>query len=543
MTRMYSIIHGRTLNTGRVQTPTLALMVKRQAEIENFKAEIYFSLTVNLESFFAYAKVGTKQEAEDIIERSKGKNAIVKSVDKQRRRENPPPLYDLTALQRDANRYFGVSAQQTLDSMQSMYERQCVTYPRTDSMYITSDMEAPTKSLIENLLGGGTYDNITSERYNREKIAVKQIVNDKKVSDHHAILPTSKVTAELYNNLPAVEKKIMTLIIYRLIIAVYTTHIYMATKVVLDVVGMEFTATGKEILDYGYRTVEERLKAVLRAGSDKSKRADSLVDVILPEMAEGSTFSVVDMISEEKQTQPPRPYTEDTLLSAMETAGKAIDDAELREAMKDSGLGTPATRASMIEHIIKCGYMSRQAKNLIPTEAGKLYISLVLDKVKEPEMTAEWEKQLSEIQKGKLSGEIFMNGITKFLNEVVAETKNCPREKTAAPIFTTIAREILGVCPRCGKNIVEQLKSYSCESGKGGCGFAVWKKISEKAISTAQVKKLLAKGRTDVIKGFKSKAGNIFNARLVISEKEGTKQASFEFLNDSKDGKDAKDGN
>lgn len=542
LTRMYSILHGRTLNTGRVQTPTLALIVKRQMDIENFKPEIYFALTANLGSFLAYAKVGSKGEAEDIVGRSKGKNAVVKSVEKQKKRENPPPLYDLTALQRDANRYFGVSAQQTLDNMQSMYERQLVTYPRTDSRYITSDMESPTKTLIENMLGAGVYDNITSERYNREKITVKQIVNNKKVSDHHAILPTSKVTADVYNNLNAVEKKILTLIIYRLIAAVYTAHVYMATKAILDIEGVEFTATGKEILDYGYRTVEERMKSVLKSNSnsDKSKRADSLVDVILPEMKEGDVFPVQDMTYEEKQTQPPRPYTEDTLLSAMETAGKAIDDAELREAMKDSGLGTPATRASIIEHIIKCGYMSREAKNLIPTQAGRTYISLVLDKVKEPEMTAEWEKQLAEIQKGKLAGDVFMDGITGFIKEIIEETKKNPPSENAAAIFAA-SREILGKCPRCGKNILEQPKSYSCESGKEGCGFVVWKKMSEKNISAAQVKKLLTKSRTDLLKGFKSKAGNQFDAYLVMTEKDGIKQASFEFANYPKETKNKED--
>ena len=530
LTRMYSVLHGRTLNTGRVQTPTLALIVKRQADIENFKPETYFALTANLGSFLAYAKVNSKGEAVDIVERSKGTNAVVKSVEKQKKRENPPPLYDLTALQRDANRFFGVSAQQTLDNMQDMYERQLVTYPRTDSRYITSDMESPTKGLIENLLGAGVYDSITSERYNRDKIAVKQIVNNKKVTDHHAILPTGKLTTAAYNSLSPVEKKLMTLIIYRLIISVYTTHIYMATKVALDIVGVEFTATGKEILDYGYRTVEEKMKSTLKDGSDKTKRADSLVDVILPEMKEGDVFPVQDMTYEEKQTQPPRPYTEDTLLSAMETAGKAIDDAELREAMKDSGLGTPATRASIIEHIIKCGYMTREAKNLIPTQAGKTYISLVIDKVKEPEMTAEWEKQLSEIQKGKLSSEIFMNGIADFLKEIIGETKNKPQSETGEPVFT-FTKEIAGICPVCGENVLEQIKCYSCESGKNGCGFVIWKKIAGKTISLPLAKVLLSKGRSKVLKGFRSKAGKPFEAMLVITEKDGGKQVSFEFSN------------
>ncbi|MCL2775410.1 MAG: DNA topoisomerase 3 [Oscillospiraceae bacterium] len=540
LTRMYSVLHGRTLNTGRVQTPTLALIVKRQAEIENFKPELYYSLTANLGSFLAYTKVNSKKEAEDIAERSKGTNAVVKSVEKQKKRENPPPLYDLTALQRDANRYFGVSAQQTLDTMQNMYERQLVTYPRTDSRYITSDMETSTKSLIENLLGAGVYDNITSERYNKEKITVKQIVNDKKVTDHHAILPTAKVTAAAYNSLSPVEKKILTLIIYRLIISVYTTHIYMATKAVLDIVGVEFTATGKEILDYGYRTVEEKMKSALKDGTDKAKRTDSLVDVILPEMKEGDVFPVQDMTFEEKQTQPPRPYTEDTLLAAMETAGKTIDDAELREAMKDSGLGTPATRASIIEHIIKCGYMSREYKNLIPTQAGKTYISLVIDKVKEPEMTAEWEKQLADIQKGKLSGEIFMNGIACFLKEIIGETKNKPASENSEPVFK-FTKEIAGVCPSCGKNVLEQVKCYSCESGKNGCGFVIWKKIAGKTISLPLAKVLLAKGRSRALKGFRSKAGKPFEAMLVITEKDGAKQVSFEFSNNIKEAVESKD--
>jgi len=275
------------------------------------------------------------------------------------------------------------------------------------------------------------------------------------------------------------------------------------------------------------------LKSALRAGSsgsDKVKRADSLVDVILPEMAEGSVFPVIDMIFEEKQTQPPRPYTEDTLLSSMETAGKAIDDAELREAMKDSGLGTPATRASIIEHIIKCGYMKREAKNLIPTQAGITYISLVIDRVKEPEMTAEWEKQLAEIQKGKLSGEIFMNGITGFLKELIAETKNNPQPENNEPLFT-FTKEIAGICPICGKNVLEQVKCYSCESGKNGCGFVIWKKIAGKSISLPLAKVLLAKGRSKVLKGFKSKAGKPFEAILAITEKGGVKQVSFEFSN------------
>jgi len=517
-----------------VQTPTLALIVKRQADIENFKPELYYNLTADLGSFLAYAKVNNKKEAEDIVERSKGANAVVKSAEKQKKRENPPPLYDLTALQRDANRFFGVSAQQTLDNMQNMYEHQLVTYPRTDSRYITSDMETPTKSLIENLLGAGIYDNITSERYNRDKISAKQIVNNKKVTDHHAILPTAKVTAAAYNNLSPVEKKLMTLIMYRLIISVYTAHIYMATKVALDIVGVEFTATGKEILDYGYRTVEEKMKSVLKDGS---KRAESLVDVILPEMKEGDIFPVQDMTFEEKQTQPPRPYTEDTLLSAMETAGKSIDDAELREAIKDSGLGTPATRASIIEHIIKCGYMNRESKNLIPTQAGKLYISLVIDKVKEPEMTAEWEKQLSEIQKGKLSGEIFMSGIANFLREIIGETKNKPKNENSESIFT-FTKEVAGKCPVCGKNVLDNPKCYSCESGKNGCGFVIWKKIAGKTISLPLAKVLLSKGRSRVLKGFKSKAGKPFEAILAVTEKDGVKQVTFEFLNNINNAKE-----
>lgn len=539
-TRMYSKLYGATLNTGRVQTPTIALIVNRQAEIDGFKPEKYYSLTANLGNFEAYSKVGSKAEAEDIVARCKGNDAVVKSVEKQRKRENAPPLYDLTSLQRDANRFLGLPAQKTLDAAQNLYEHKVLSYPRTDSRYITSDMEASSKSLIGNLLDGGVYDSVTSAKYNREKITMRQIVNDKKVSDHHALMPTAKLTAQIYNNLSAAEKNIMTLVIYRLISSVYPAHVYMATKAVLDIEGTEFTASGKEILDYGYRTIEERLKSVLRSNPDKSKRSDALNNVILPEMEKGSVFPVKDMSYEEKQTQPPRPYTEDTLLSAMETAGKAIEDSELREAMKDSGLGTPATRASIIEHIIKCGFVERENKNLVPTQTAKTFISLVLDKVKEPEMTAEWEKQLSEIQKGKLSDETFMRGITGFITEVVTETKNKPQSESGNTIFTFV-REPIGICPRCGKNVMDQAKAYSCESNlggrnnKGGCGFAIWKTMSSKTVSVTQAKKLLAKGRTDVLKGFKSKAGKPFDARLVINVKDGNKQVSFEFSNNAAD--------
>lgn len=528
MTRLYSKMYNKTLKAGRVQTPTINLIVKRQYEITNFIPQIYYTLIAEMDgNFKAYNRADDKTLAQTIAERCTGKTAIVKSVDKQEKKDNPAALYDLTTLQRDANRLLGYSAQQTLDYMQKLYDNKLATYPRTDSRYITADMEQSTRHLIDTLLSNNIYNSLITSDYNTEKVLMKRVVNDKKVTDHHAIIPTRSVTKEKIDTLPTGEKNILLLIAYRLLSATYASHTYTTTKALLDIEGDIFTATGKEIIEAGYKMIEEQLKAVIKSQDENEASSGNADNAILPAMAEGNTFTVQKVTAEEKKTQPPKPYTEDTLLSAMETAGKNIADEELKEAMKDGGLGTPATRAGIIENIIKSGYINREGKKLIPTETAFTFIDLVCEKIKEPEMTAEWEKQLSDIHKGNMSDTDFMDNITGFIRSFVNETKASYKPELISDAFNS-SKESIGVCPKCGKKIVEYPKSYSCESGKNGCGFVIWKVIAKKAITITQVTKLLTKGKTDLIKGFKSKTDKSFDAFLILKE---DNSIGFEFPN------------
>ena len=419
----------------------------------------------------------------------------------------------------------GYSAQQTLDYMQKLYDGKLATYPRTDSRYITADQEAHTRSLIDTLLQTGIYSTIISNDYSTNKISMKRIVNDKKVTDHHAILPTESVTKEKLAALPTGERNILLLVSYRLLSAVYSPYVYTATKAILDIEGEAFSATGREILETGFKMIDGQLKNTINATEEKEEKQDGGENAMLPPMAEGNKFTVIGITAEEKKTQPPKSYTEDTLLSAMETAGKSISDSELKEAMKDSGLGTPATRAGIIENIIKTGYISREGKKLLPTETAYTFIDLVTPTIKQPELTAEWEKQLSEIQRGEIADTVFMDQITGFIRSFVNDTKALYSPEQSTGVFER-ERENIGTCPICGKKVVEFPKSYSCESGKGGCGFVIWKTIAGKAISITQATKLLNKGKTDLIKGFKSKDGKPFDAYLILKE---NKSVGFDF--------------
>lgn len=363
-------------------------------------------------------------------------------------------------------------------------------------------------------------------KYDAAQSNIQQIVNDKKVSDHHAILPTNAITKEKYDNLPTAEKTILTMLLYRLLAAVAPAHVYKATSIVFDVEGETFKATGKEVIHNGYKFIEERLKAVLNA-TQEAQEQDEPDNAALPPLSEGDTRLVIDLIAKEKKTKPPQPYTEDTLLDAMETAGKNITDNELREAMKDHGLGTPATRAGIIEHIVKNGFVVRKGKALLPTETAITFMDVVTTPVKQPELTAEWEKQLADIQHGKTSADTFMQGIANFLTSFIGDTKTLVDPNDTKVVFHQ-PKEPLGLCPRCGKNVIEYPKSFSCESGKHGCGFVVWKQIAGKAINKTQAKKLLAQRKTDLIQGFRSKANKPFDAHIILKE-DGT--TGFEFEN------------
>ena len=525
LTRLYSKMYDKTLTCGRVQTPTINLIVKRQRQIENFIFKTYFSIIVDLGGFKAYTKAIEKEIAQKISNNCKGKKAIVISAEQQEKKENPTPLYDLTTLQRDANRLLGYSAQETLDYMQKLYDLKLSTYPRTDSRYITADMELSTQRLLGILLAAEIFSDKVLNNYSTKMINIKHIINDKKVTDHHAIIPTENLTREKMNDLPTGEKNIMLLIAYRLLSSVYISHTYTAAKAIFDIEGETFTSTGKKVVEIGYKLIEEQAKIAIKAIVEKEE-TNCLDNNILPQMSKGMAFTVRDILLEEKQTKPLKPFTEDTLLLAMETAGKTITDEKFKEAMKDSGLGTPATRAGIIESIIKIGYIKRDdKKNLIPTETAYTFMDLVTDKIKEPELTAEWEKQLSDIYKGDFSDEQFMRGISDFICSFVKETKALYSPEQASGVFKKEG-ESIGICPKCGKNVVEYPKAYACEGEKNGCSFIIWEKISNKTISKTQAAKLLTKGKTDLIKGFTSKAGNPFDAYLILKN---DKTIGFDF--------------
>ena len=422
---------------------------------------------------------------------------------------------------RVTNRLLGYTSQQTLDYLQNLYDNKLATYPRTDSQYITKDQEQPTFKLIKKLLGNNVYSTIVLNNYSTSDINMQRIVNDKKVTDHHAILPTESVTEEKLESLPTGEKNILTLILYRLIEAVYLPYVYTATKVILDIEGQEFTATGREIKQPGYKIIEAQLKNIINAAKEKEESPSAT----LPPMEEGNIYPVKNITAEEKRTQPVKAYTEDTLLAAMETAGKNISDQELKEAMKDSGLGTPATRAGIIENIIRTNYIKRNKKTLIPTEKAYTFIDLVTEKVKRPELTAEWEKQLAQIQRGEVKHTIFLDQVSSFINSFVCETKAHYSPEKSKEIFKS-ERENIGICPKCNNKVAIYPKSYSCENWKKGCDFRIWNKIAGKAITKAQARKLLNKGKTDLIKGFKSKGGNSCTAYLILKE---NKSVGFDF--------------
>jgi DNA topoisomerase III, bacteria and conjugative plasmid len=545
LTRLYTGMYNQNLNCGRVQTPTVNLIVQRHADITGFVSQTYYNVIANLKSFEAHTRVDTKEKAQSIADRCTGKDAVVTLVKREEKRENPPALYDLTTLQRDANRLLSYSAQQTLTLLQSLYEAKLTTYPRTDSRFITADMANSTKSLIEGMMETQIISDETLKRYNVRKIDVERVVNDDKVTDHHAVLPTQSLTKAAYDGLPTAERNIVTLVVYRLLTAVYSPYEYTATKVVLDCEGEAFEATGREIKESGFKEIDAALKAALATGKKQKDTKADKTEKVLPPMIEGKIYTIAQVRQEEKHTEPLKPYTEDTLLAAMETAGKNIADEELKEAMKDSGLGTPATRAGIIENIMNTGYVVRDGKKLLPTDKAITFMSLVVDKIKQPELTGEWEKQLAAIQKRQQTEAAFMKSITEFLRSFVGDTLTRHKPENTKDLFKKerTPKEVIAKCPKCGANVIsitakpktpqdKPKKYYICEKDRSTCGFILGELIAGKKVTAAQAKKLLEKGKTDLINGFTSKAGKPFSAHLVLKSDFTT---SFVFENKKMD--------
>ncbi len=501
LTRLYTTLYHTRLPYGRVQTPTINLIVCRQEEIDLHVPQKYYSICSDLGGFRAYTRTNHRAAALQMIEQCTGAEAQVTRLQETRKTEKAPALYDLTALQRDANRRYGYTAQQTLDVAQSLYEAALITYPRTDSRYILSSQADAVSEIIKILINQEIEKSKNREiEKMRNQYMIAQIINDKKVTDHHAILPTKAAITADQAALPTAEKNILYLLQQRLLAAVAPPHIYTAVTTTLDIEGYPFQATGRREIDLGWRGMEAQ-DAVLE---DETENHD------MPPLAEGNAYTVVTCTMAARQTKPPAAYTEDTLLKAMETAGQEIEDPLQREAMKNRGLGTPATRAGIIENIIRSGYIQRSGKQLLPTPLAKKFIALVDPRLKSPQLTAQWEFTLAQIQQGCRNQTSFLRELEAFLRPFVREAK-----ELHLPEDAEIFREPIGSCPCCGQSVYDTPKAYSCQGGEG-CGFLIWKKTCGKQLSKSQIEKLLNTGQTDVIQGFTSKAGKSFDAALQI---------------------------
>jgi DNA topoisomerase III len=520
---------GGVVSLGRVQTPTLAMMVQRERQIQAFTPEPYRLVRARFDPRYEglwfegdeTRIFGDLSRAEQIVATVTGKDGTIEKLEQKEQSERPPLLYDLTSLQRDANRRFGFSARRTLQAAQSLYEaKKAITYPRTSSRYLSGDMVPLLKPTAETLEPIGDYAAAARYVLALDRLPLQRVVNDARVDDHHAIIPTD-VEHEVERFSPD-ERRIFDLVARRFLAVFHPAARYQRTEVITNVEEERFRTRGKITLEPGWRGVYG-LESDLDKQSGKTTDEDSGDESAeLPKLEQGQTVRCVAAEFEDKQTKPPPRYTEATLLSAMETAGKRIDDEELREAMKDSGLGTPATRAETIEVLIRREYIERAGKDLQPTPKGLQVITMLEEHpLTSPVLTGEWEKRLADIEHGSGDRKEFIDGIVDLATQTVEQIAALDKEKLRPE------RVELGPCPRCGAEtgeiIRENSRAYGCTSWKSreepGCGYVIWKRVAGRTITPEIARQLIENGRTnDVISGFRSRAGKPFRARLVLND-------------------------
>ena len=508
-TRLFSVLYGVTLNVGRVMSPTLALLVQRESDIESFISKPFYVPEITCGGFTASGeKMTERSEAEKIRMDCDHNSAFVRSVEKQVKTIQPPRLYDLTTLQRECNRIYGYTAQQTLDYVQSLYEKKLATYPRTDSQYLTKDMQATAASLILWLR-----DNMTFGKGYAGEPDIDRVTDDSKVTDHHAIIPTVEIARTDLSELPSGERDVLTLLAVRLLCATTQVHRFEAVTAILDCQGYTFTAKGKTILQSGWKEVERIHRMSIKQSETEHRENE---DAALPVLKEGQTFETVSASLREGKTSPPKHYTEDTLLSAMETAGAEDmpDDAERK------GLGTPATRAATLEKLVSAGFVQRKKKQLIPTEKGRNLIAVLPDNIKSPILTAEWESMLKQVEHGELSATSFMDQIADMSRTLVKE--HTTPEERFADLFP--AHEAVGVCPRCGAPVFEGKKGFFC--GNRECSFALWKdnrffSSKKKSITKSVAAALLKEGRISMSGLYSEKTGKTYDAEVILDDTGG----------------------
>lgn len=472
--RLFSVRYNSRLNTGRVQTPTLAMIVKRDYDVKNFVKQKYFTVELDCGSFIASSdKIEDESKASELIAKVSGKTAIAAEVKKEVKTVNPPKLYDLTTLQREANKQFGYTAQQTLDYLQALYEGKLSTYPRTDSQYLSDDMEQTARDMVKTV-----YSVFPEFGAVPQSADIKRCINNKKVTGHHAVIPTANIENTVLSSLPEGQKNILKLISAKLIMAVSEPHKYETVKIKVTCENTDFNANGKTVIENGWKSVEEKVKSVLKSKNTDDEEKDDTKS--LPEITQGNSFENVTADKSEHWTSPPKPFTEDTLLSAMEHAGQDNYDDDTEK----KGLGTPATRAGTIEGLVQHGYAERKGKKITATEKGVNLINVVPDEVKSPKLTADWEMQLQQIERGEYSADSFMDNITSFVKEIC--TKYGAVDSSVN--FGGSQSETLGKCPKCGKEIKKGKFGFYCT---GKCGMNV-AKVYGKELTESQLLKLLS---------------------------------------------------
>ena len=498
-TRLFTVLYGgKVLKVGRVQTPTLAMLVDREAKIMNFQKEKYYMAHILMDGMdAATGRIDDKKKADEIAGACRNGQSVTTSVVKEEKTVMPPKLYDLTTLQRDANRLFGFTAKQTLEYTQSLYEKKLATYPRTDSQFLSDDMGQTAEGVIE-----AVFHSLMFEENKAPRPDIKRILNSKKVTDHHAIIPTMEIAKADLAALPETERKILSLVANRLLCATGEKHLYETVKAEFSCNGHTFTVSGKSVTHNGWKSFEDAFKRSFKISGNQEEEKE---EKKLPELSEGQAFDGVQTKISEHFTSPPKHFTEDLLLSAMERAGAE----DMGDDVERKGLGTPATRADIIEKLVKDGFVKREKKQIIPTEDGLKLITVLPDVVKSPKLTADWENALTLVAKGELPMEDFMAEIENMVSELIHTYHEVSDEQKK--MFAQ-EQTVLGTCPNCGGQVVKGKFGAYCVKK---CSMNV-SRVMGAALTDTQVKDLLA-GKKILLKGLKSKAGKPYDAYIIPS--------------------------
>lgn len=518
-TRAYTTRYFKRLVVGRVQTPTLAMLAERQERIEHFQKEAFYKVALTDGKLTVVSEnIANEEAAELLAALCNGSTAVVTQMKKERKKSFPPKLYDLTSLQREANRYFGYTAKRTLDMLQELYEEKLVTYPRTDSQFVTEDMKDSVEELVEKmpvLLSFADYGQLGH--------GIKRVINNAKVSDHHAILPTKEVVEKGIADLPADKKNLMMLICQQLVQATGEEYLYEQTDITVKCQEHDFKARGKIPVQMGFKEVEKAFKQLcVKAEPVEEKEKETSIPA---GYEEGMRLFPVKAEKTTHYTSPPKPFNEDTLLAAMETAGNKEFDSETEK----KGLGTPATRASIIEKLVSSGYAQRKGKQILPCTEGKELVKVMPEYLKSAVMTAEWENQLLMMEKGQITDTQFMGEITSLVRKILEVCREIPEEERRR--FQT-AREVIGKCPVCGCDVFEGKQNFYCSNRQ--CDFALWKEnrflgSMEKNLDKKMARELLDKACTHVKDLYSKKKDMKFDADLLLTLEDGKPRFHLEF--------------